>query len=115
VQPFPGPGGLLQVSAGGGVEPVWSRDGKRLFYRSDSKFISARVTTGATFEVAGRDTVFNDDFVYATNPHANYDVLPDGQHFIFLKPASEGNMIVAANWGSTVRAKMSGSTGNQSK
>ncbi|MEO7367636.1 MAG: protein kinase [Gemmatimonadaceae bacterium] len=108
VQPFPGPGGRVQVSAGGGTEPVWSRDGMRLFYRSDSKFISARVNGGSTFSVAGRDTVFTDDYVYAANPHANYDVLPDGEHFLFLKPASEGNMIVAANWGSFMRARMDG-------
>ena len=30
VQPFPGPGGRIQVSTGGGTEPVWSRDSRRL-------------------------------------------------------------------------------------
>ncbi len=109
VQPFPGPGGRVQVSAGGGTEPIWSRDGKHLFYRSDSKFMSARVAAGATFAVAGRDTVFVDDYVYAANPHPNYDVLPDGEHFLFLKAASEGNMIVAANWGSIIHERMAAS------
>ncbi|MEP6509033.1 MAG: hypothetical protein ABJC63_12485, partial [Gemmatimonadales bacterium] len=108
VQPFPGPGGRVQVSAGGGTEPVWSRDGKHIFYRSDSKFISAGISGGSTFAISGRDTVFTDDYVYAANPHANYDVLPDGEHFVFLKPASAGNMIVAANWGSLLRARMDG-------
>ena len=96
----------MQVSAGGGTEPVWSRDGKRLFYRSDSKFVAARVSGGATFTVSGRDSLFTDDYVYAGNPHANYDVMPDGEHFIFLKPASTGNVIVAVNWDSIVRARM---------
>ncbi len=108
VQPFPGPGGRVQVSAGGGSEPVWSRDGKRLFYRNDSKFMSARVAAGSTFAVTARDSVFTDDYVYAGNPHANYDVMPDGEHFLFLKPASEGNMIVATNWGLFMRARMAG-------
>jgi serine/threonine protein kinase len=110
VQPFPGPGGRVQVSTAGGTEAVWSRDGKRLFYRTDSNFMSARISGGSTFAIAGRDTVFTDDYVYAPNPHANYDVLPDGEHFLFLKPASEGNMIVAANWGSVLRARMAGKT-----
>ena len=41
VQPFPGPGGRVQISSGGGSEPVWSRDGKRLFYRGDGHLMAA--------------------------------------------------------------------------
>src|SRR5204863_1156028 len=33
VRPFPGPGGVTQVSSDGGSEPIWSPDGTRLFYR----------------------------------------------------------------------------------
>ena len=46
VQPFPGPGGRVQVSANGGSEPVWARDGKRLFYRGDGHLIAARIAAG---------------------------------------------------------------------
>ncbi|MEO5587942.1 MAG: protein kinase [Gemmatimonadaceae bacterium] len=107
VQPFPGPGGRVQVSNGGGSEPVWSRDGRQLFYRGDEKFMSSTVRTGPTFTVAVRDTLFADEYMYATNPHANYDVMPDGS-FIFLKAASEGNMVVVTNWKSVLRARMAG-------
>lgn len=34
IRPFRGPGTGVPVSAGGGVEPVWSRDSRELFYRS---------------------------------------------------------------------------------
>src|SRR6266566_6104660 len=37
VQPFPVAGGRVQISNEGGVEPVWSRDGRKIFYRSGSK------------------------------------------------------------------------------
>ncbi len=107
VQPFPGPGGRVQVSNGGGSEPVWSRDGRRLFYRGDEKFMSATISSGPTFAIAARDTLFADEYMYATNPHANYDVMPDGS-FIFLKAASEGNMVVVTNWKSVLRSRMSG-------
>ena len=107
VQPFPGPGGRVQVSNGGGSEPVWSRDGRRLFYRGDEKFMSATIGTGPTFAIAARDTLFADEYMYATNPHANYDVMPDGS-FIFLKAASEGNMVVVTNWKSVLRSRMAG-------
>jgi len=33
VRPWPGPGGKLQVSPGGGSLPQWSADGRRLYYR----------------------------------------------------------------------------------
>jgi Tol biopolymer transport system component len=105
VQPFPGPGGRVQVSAGGGTEPVWSRDGQRLYYRGDETFMAATLRVGSSFGVASRDTVFRDNYVYANNPHANYDALPDGS-FVFLKPAGEGNLIVTSNWSSIVRARM---------
>jgi serine/threonine-protein kinase len=106
VQPFPAPGGRVQVSAGGGTEPVWSRDGKRLFYRGDGRLMAARLSTGDGFAVAARDTLFADSYQYAPNPHANYDVMADGTHFVFLKAASEGSMIVVANWKAVVRERM---------
>ena len=106
VQRFPGPGGRVQVSAGGGSEPVWSRDGGRLFYRGDGRFMAATLARGESFAVVSRDTLFSDAFQYAPNPHANFDVMADGKHFIFLKTVSEGNMIVVANWKAAVRERM---------
>jgi serine/threonine-protein kinase len=108
VQPFPGPGGRLQVSTGGGSEPVWSRDGKRLFYRGDGHLMVTTLATNPTLSVATRDTVLTDDYEFAGNPHANYDVAPDGAHFVFLKGVGQGNMIVATNWSSLIRPIMSG-------
>ena len=106
VQAFPGPGGRVQVSARGGSEPVWSPDGKRLFYRGDGHLMAARLNTAQGFSVVARDTLFADTYQYAGNPHANYDVMADGSHFVFLKAASEGNMIVVTNWTSLVRSRM---------
>jgi Tol biopolymer transport system component len=34
VQPYPGPGGKWQISTEGGMEPVWNRNGRELFYRN---------------------------------------------------------------------------------
>ena len=106
VQPFPGPGGRVQVSANGGSEPVWSRDGRKLFYRGDGHLMAARLSTGPSFAVATRDTLFTDVYQGAPNPHANYDVMPDGTHFVFLKAASAGTMNVVLNWSSAMRARM---------
>jgi len=67
--------------------------------------MAAVLSAGA---VMSRDTLFTDTFQYASNPHANYDVMPDGTHFVFLKAATAGSMIVATNWSAGVRARMAG-------
>lgn len=108
VQPFPGPGGRVQVSADGGTEPVWSRDGRRLFYRGSGKLMAAEIRTAPSFSVIARDTVLADTYGFAANPHANYDVFPDGTHFLFLEPDHSSEMIVVANWRSVLRARMAG-------
>ena len=103
VQPFPELGGRLQVSTGGGTEPVWSHDGKRLFYRGDSHLMVATIGTHPSLGVLARDTVLTDVYQFAPNPHANYDVAADGTHFVFLKAVSQGSLIIATNWASLVR------------
>jgi Tol biopolymer transport system component len=45
VQPYPGLGGKWQVSTDGGLEPVWNRDGRELFYRSANKVMAVDVAT----------------------------------------------------------------------
>jgi len=105
VQPFPGPGGRVQVSTGAGAQPVWSRDGERIIYRSGGWFIAARVQRTPTFVVVSRDTLMRDDFVYATNPHANYDVAPDGR-LVVLQPLGDGQRVVVSNWRRLLRDAM---------
>jgi len=60
VQPFPGPGSRTQVSVRGGTEPVWSHDGRRLFYRDTQHLIAANVSTTSSFSVTSRETLFTD-------------------------------------------------------
>lgn len=36
VRPFPGPGGRWLISTDSGTAPVWSADGKELFYRRET-------------------------------------------------------------------------------
>jgi serine/threonine-protein kinase len=107
VQPFPGPGARTQISVSGGGEPVWSHDGKRLYYRDNRQFIAATVQTGAGFAVTKREVLFDDHFLGSTLPHANYDVAPDGQHFLFLRPAEEAQLEVVYNWGAELRQRLS--------
>lgn len=110
MQPFPGPGARVQVSSRGGTEPVWSRDGHRLFYRGNKKFMSATVITTPSFAVVSRNVVFDDTFVPAAAPHANYDVSLDGKQLLVLEAVEDAQLFVVHNWGAEVRARLSGRT-----
>jgi pimeloyl-ACP methyl ester carboxylesterase len=69
---------------------------------------AAELRTTPSFGVVARDTVLADPYVFATNPHANYDVFPDGAHFVFLEPDHWSEMVVVANWRAVLRARMAG-------
>jgi Tol biopolymer transport system component len=104
VQPFPGPGPRLQVSTKGGREPVWSRDGRRLYYRGDGKLMAATLVTSPNLFVASRIELFDDVYVKAALPHANYDVSPDGTKLLMLKGSDDQRLIVVHNWVEELRA-----------
>jgi serine/threonine-protein kinase len=105
VQAFPQSAGQIQVSIGSGREPVWSHDGTRLYYRDDRHIVEARFTTAPSFAVTSRQTLFDDTFLRAPF-HANYDVTPDGTHFMFLKATDDAELITVYNWIADVRRKL---------
>jgi serine/threonine-protein kinase len=105
VQPFPGPGPQVQVSVAGGSEPVWGRDGKRLFYRDGQKFIAASYSASPTFTVTARAKLFDDVYAFAQSPHANYDVSPDGMKFLVVRNAEASRLVVVHNWMAEVRVQ----------
>jgi serine/threonine-protein kinase len=108
VRPFPGPGGVTQVSIGGGSEPVWSRDGRRIFYRDGRHLIAASLTTTSGMAVTGRTQLFRDTYLFAQAPHANYDVSPDGSRFLMIKSADDPKLFVVYGWLDQLRQLMRG-------
>jgi len=108
VRPFPGRGGRLQVSAGGGLEPVWAPEGHRLIYRSGDRYMAANLTTAPTLGVADRQVLFEGQFVRTTTniSRAQYDVSPDGRRFVVLKTvAAEAEVVVVLNWINELRSR----------
>jgi tRNA A-37 threonylcarbamoyl transferase component Bud32 len=103
VQPLREPGGQVVVSPSFGTEPVWSQDGKYLYYRDATQFIEVAVTTSPEFAVTSRTPLFADPFVFAPAPHANYDVAPDRTAFVALRPTEGVQLVVVHNWRSELR------------
>ena len=54
VRPFPGPGGKWQISRGGGRYPVWSRDGKWLYFHDRAVIKRVSVSAAESAFRAGR-------------------------------------------------------------
>jgi len=90
IQTFPDPnGGKWQISADGGVEPKWRRDGRELYYLAlDGKLMAVPIS-GPAFN-AGKPTVlFQTSLtVNRASPTRDrrYDVAPDGR-FLMVIPA----------------------------
>jgi serine/threonine-protein kinase len=102
VQPYPGPGGKWQISTDGGTEPVWNRNGREIFYRNGNKMMAVEVSTQPGFTMGRPRMLFEGSYLPPPFPVANYDVSPDGQRFLMVKPSGEGQpstqINVVLNW-----------------
>ncbi len=79
------------VSVNGGVEPVWSRDGRELFYRNrEGAMVAVRVNTVGGFSVGPATTLFSAATFQRTALHRQYDVSPDGKRFLMIRPVGAG-------------------------
>jgi hypothetical protein len=98
VSALPGPGGRLQVSSGGGGEPVWAPNGKELFYRTKRHLIAAALTFSRSAVLVRRDTLFEDRFSRGFGM-ANYDVFPSGNEFLMVRSvAASSELGLVINW-----------------
>jgi len=103
VQTFPASGGKWIISANGGAQPRWRRDGKELFFIApDRKMMAADVKLeGSVFEAGVPKVLFQTNVVSYPNPRNVYDVSADGQRFIIITPPEETSstpITVVANW-----------------
>jgi eukaryotic-like serine/threonine-protein kinase len=89
VQPYPGPGGKWQISTEGGTEPVWNPHGHELFYRSGNKMMAVDIATQPGFSAGKPRVLFEGRYEPTPATFPNYDVSPDGQRFLMLKPSEQ--------------------------
>lgn len=105
VKPFPALDARYQVSLESGNQPVWSRDGRRLFYLDGALLLSATLTFSPSFAVTARDTLLS-GIEQGFGFHANYDVAPQGGQFAYVRSADEGAaVIVVHDWKYELRAR----------
>ena len=110
VAPFPGPGPVHQVSIDGGVEPLWSRDGRELFFQQGAALIGVRVTPNPSFS-AGAPRVQNEvRFARTITQTTGWSITPDGSRFLRIQrvePEQATTRIdLVQNWFEEVKAKV---------
>ena len=110
VQPYPGPGGKWQISTESGTEPAWNRNGRELFYRSGNKMMAVVITTEPTLSAGKPRMLFEGRYLRSDFPQTGmaYDVSPDGQRFLMVKPGEEVNnqINVVQNWFEELKRKV---------
>ena len=120
VRSFPVITGRHSVSPGLGTDPVWSPDGRTLYYRSGSQFLAVDVTTEPVFAVLSAPAVLFDEPKYSRAQNIGlvrtWDIHPDGSGFIMV--ASEGGeagaggagllteVYLVVNWFEELRQRM---------
>jgi Tol biopolymer transport system component len=91
-----------QVSVRGGDQPRWTRGGRELVYRSADRMMAVAVDP-----VSGRLSapveLFHGDFLPDSHDEgfANWDVTPDGERFLMLKPTpgtEPRQVVLVTNW-----------------
>lgn len=103
VQPFPDLGRKFLISTGGG-EPLWSPDGRELFYTEGSTMMAVTVNTDGSFAAGRPAKLFEVSFVTDRRP---FDVSEDGQRFLAVLDASSPEykeIHVAFDWFSELEA-----------
>jgi eukaryotic-like serine/threonine-protein kinase len=98
IRPFPGPDKRWPVSTHGGTQPLWSRDGKEIFYRVGNKIMVVDVSAGVDLTLSQPRQLFEQRYVFQNISLANYDVSPDGQFVMVKEEAGSGRLNVVLNW-----------------
>jgi len=109
VRPYPGVDtAKWPISTKGGHSPMWSNDGRELYYMDGQSLMATAVRVEDTKIIAGVPTVlFSGPF--DTTQDNNYDVSADG-HFIMVEAAPEATLHalqVVLNWSSDLKRLVS--------
>ena len=83
VRPYPGSGAVIQVSNHGGTAPLWSHDGRELFYAQEDSLMRVTVDTRAELRAGAPERQLGGNFVWA-RPN-NFDQTRDGARFVMVR------------------------------
>ena len=102
VSPFSGSGERRLVSTDGGLEPLWSRDGRELFFQSGDRLMAVTVTPGAGFSATLPRVEHEGLFLHSITSNTSFGIAPDGTRFLRIRPVDQQPSILridlVLNW-----------------
>ena len=92
VRPFPGPGGKWQISTGGGLWPLWSRDGRELLVQNlDGRVMATSYSVKGGSFAAGKPRVWSETRLLVNSGGMPvYDLAPDGKRLAAVLASNQG-------------------------
>jgi eukaryotic-like serine/threonine-protein kinase len=105
VERYPELGSRQQISTAGGQRPLWSRDGRELFFVSpDGRQVFASAVQSGTTLAAGTPQMLFETAMFVTAGGRPYDIAPDGR-FVIIRSGqaaagggTASNLILVLNW-----------------
>jgi dipeptidyl aminopeptidase/acylaminoacyl peptidase len=98
--PRSGRGDRVTISIDGGTGPVWSRDGRELFYRAGDDLMSVQVRSTDPLVLGDRKKLM-DVSAFEPGYFHDFDVSADGQKFLFIRAEPESRptrLDLILNW-----------------
>jgi serine/threonine-protein kinase len=90
VQPYPLGAGLTQkITQGDGGSAVWARGGNEMFFANDGRLWAVGIETKPTLSWQDPVALFEMPWPVQVDSFVNYDITPDGQRFVFIKPLED--------------------------
>jgi serine/threonine-protein kinase len=106
VQPFPIASGKWMVSTEGGQYSRWARSGREIFFFRGDQLMSVDVETQPVFKAGTPHGLFQTTGYLGAG---NYDVAPDGQHFLMIKQddalTNPKELNVILNWSEELKRR----------
>lgn len=108
VEAYPDLGTKVAISADGGDEPWWSRDGRELFFRQGDAVMVAAVDSSRVFRAETPHRLFAGHYSGAGR-EIGFDVAPDGRRFVMVKSDEVSTLrqvVVVQNWLEELRRRV---------
>ncbi len=77
----------------GGLHPLWSPDGKELFYFWGQQLLGIDIATEPVFAFGNEQVLGMRGFLRPSGGIASYDITLDGQRFLMVFPADQAGSV----------------------
>lgn len=100
VRPYPGTGGKVPISNRGGLDPLWSPEGRRLFYWEGRRIMVVDVNPDGPLDPSIPRVLFEGGY-WGDDLNSSYDVSPLDGRLLMVRNEGEmqsGQVTVIVNW-----------------